>query len=238
MKKILSMELRRVSRSIGFYLIPIIQILLVIFADLIRALAASSGDSISNPSLSLIRYSLLIGTSVVMIAHWSAERKNGFIKNIAGSVGGRYKLTIAKMIVSSTVFLIHMAFGLIVLAANDAVIGDDAAKNLICGSPKTLILFALIGLAILALSLLLYESSNSAVLCYIVAIFLGGGVLEDIIVQLVYLINSSFESWRYLLVMGVSTGQNPFAADLIRTLAYTAVFAVPAVILGGRKDVR
>ncbi len=240
MKRILKMDFHRLFHSIAFYSVPLAEVLVLIIAALV---GENSGNDVTiteilGDAVFLINYIILMCINMVMLAHWNSEHKNGFIKNYAGNINGRHKLAIVKMIVATVAYTIYFISAILFSALNILVNGCKIKWEAIGDMKWTLILWFLIGIASLAISLLLYEITHSTALGYVFAIFLALGVVEDVLVQLIYLISKNFPSWRYMLIMGIQAEENSLVENLIRTVLYIALFTVGAAIVTKKKDIK
>ena len=240
MKRILKMDLYRLFHSFWFYSIPAAE---VIFLILAFAIGDNEGSAITigaalSEAVSLINYVAMTGINIVMLAHWNAEHQSGFIKNYAGNINGRYKLAVSKMISAMIAWSVYYISTLLFVTIGDIMNGYTIKWEPLGDVKWTLLLWFLIGTASLAISLLLYEITHSSALGYVFAIFLCMGVIEELIVQVVYLINSDLKTWKYLLILGAQAPENSLAMNFIRTLLYGLVFFAGALVTAKKKDVK
>ncbi len=240
MGRILRMDFHRLFHGAAFYSVPLGGVLILIIAALV-------GDNIGNEvtfaetlsdAVILINYIILICVNIVMIGHWNSEHRNGFIKNYAGNINGRHKLAIAKMIVAIGAYTIYFVIAILFCILDNKINGITIRWEPIGDMKWTMLLWYLIGIATLAISLFLYEITHSSALGYVFAIFYSLGLVEEILVQVIYLINKDIPSWKYMLFMGIQAEENSLAVNLLRTVLYIAVFTVGAVIITKKRDIK
>ena len=240
MGRILKMDFHRLFHSIIFYSVPLAELLILViafFVDDSKSADVSLGEAMGDV-VSFINYIILMCINIVMIWHWNAEHKHGFIKNYAGNVNGRHKLAIEKMIVATVAYVIYYISAVLFILLDYVINGVKIRWEPLGDMKWTMLLWFLIGIGTLAISLFLYELTHSTALGYVFAIFLSLGVVEELLVQIIYIINSKFETWRYLLIMGIQAEENTLAVNLIRTILYILVFFTGAAIVTRKKDVK
>ncbi|MBO7633805.1 MAG: hypothetical protein J6S72_05410, partial [Lachnospiraceae bacterium] len=98
-------------------------------------------------------------------------------------------------------------------------------------------LWILIGMAFVALMELVHELTHSAALGYILTIAIWTGMVEELILNIVALINSKLDLIGYTLIYGMLI-EDRLWVSLIRTIVYLAVFAVLAVFTAKKRDVK
>ena len=118
MKNIIKAEFHKIFHSIFFYTMP-----LGLIATLVTTVLASNEHSerrISNQNFLQIlgdtmefMVIVIVCAGIFLTYLWSRERKNGYIKNIAGNVKGRHILTLSKLITGSSVVAMYSFFMLI-----------------------------------------------------------------------------------------------------------------------------
>ncbi|MBO4416021.1 MAG: hypothetical protein J5824_08610 [Lachnospiraceae bacterium] len=239
MNRILSSDFHRTIRNPIIYILPvglIFTLILAIFYSGTKGgqitISQVFSDAVEMQTL------IMIAADIVLIKLWSGERKHGYIKNIAGNVSGRHILPISKMIVGITLSVVYVVFSFIYMICASSVRDTRIVYAPFSGQLVELLLWVLAGIASIAFMLMLYELFNSPTLCYIIAIMLWSGMLENLILQIVYLIfKNEFYLGRYMLILGMKTEESGCIEDLIRTLIYIAVFMGAAIFTARKKDV-
>lgn len=132
MGKTLKMELRRLFRDKFFYVYPGAMFLILI----IGALTADPTHEVHLLEIFYSSYTpfflAVTSAAIMVIVHCSDEDKNGYSKNLMGSIGGRQNLTIAKLIIGAITMVIYSAinflgvFGEMVLESTKLVNGTYA----------------------------------------------------------------------------------------------------------------
>ena len=109
MSKLLKMEFRRLFKSFYFYAFPATVLIILVIEKL--TFDGTKMDSIGISKVfsygqEMITFAM-VAAGIMAIYHWSQENKKGFIKNIAGSVGGKHKITIARMVIGAFVMTVY-----------------------------------------------------------------------------------------------------------------------------------
>lgn len=118
MKNIIKAEFHKIFHSIFFYAMP-----LGLLATLMISVLASNEHSATRiPNQNFIQILsetldfmviVIVCAGIFLTYLWGKERKNGYIKNIAGNVKGRHILTLSKLITGSAVVAMYSFFMLI-----------------------------------------------------------------------------------------------------------------------------
>lgn len=267
MKNVLKAEFHKLFRGLNYCIF----LTFIFTAAFIMVFSQSSSNGSKSFFIIVIdTTSILILTiaisGIFLVYIWSKERKNGYIKNIAGNVNGRYMLTIAKFIAGSAVIVINSFFTLFSVFINNLV------KCLIKGGKISFtgafekeslmryaefLIWIVAGIAIMAMLLMLHEISENAALGYIMAlqILVGQGLLEALLAQGTALLFKFDRLAEYLIICGTRMMQaapvssyinsdvvsemypNSMPGVFIRLCAYIAVFMVISVFVSKKKDV-
>ena len=225
MNRILSSDFHRTIRNPIIYILPvglIFTLILAIFYSGTKGgqitISQVFSDAVEMQTL------IMIAADIVLIKLWSGERKHGYIKNIAGN--------------GITLNVVYVLVSFIYMICASSVRDTRIVYAPFSGQLVELLLWVLAGIASIAFMLMLYELFNSPTLCYIIAIMLWSGMLENLILQIVYLIfKNEFYLGRYMLILGMKTEESGCIEDLIRTLIYIAVFMGAAIFTARKKDV-
>ena len=111
MSKLLKMEFRRLFKIFFFYAFPAAIIFILAMEKL--TFDGTKMDSIGISKVFSYAQEMaafsMVAAGIMAIYHWSQENKKGFIKNVAGNVGSKHKITIARMIIGSFVMTVYGA---------------------------------------------------------------------------------------------------------------------------------
>lgn len=240
MRRIFAADCYRALRNPMTYAVPVVFILtliLAIFTGNHNGGQIGINKIIDNTNEMLML--VFIAADIVMINMWSGEHKHGFIKNIAGNVSGRQILPISKMMIGMVICGIYLVLSFGFMIGGNVITGVKIVNAPFGYELIQLLLRYLIGIASAAFLLMLHEVFNSPTLCYIASIMLWSGMLEQIVLQLFYLItDSDFNLARYMLITGMEIEGSGNIEDLIRILLYIAVFGGTAFFTARKKDVR
>lgn len=107
----------RLFHSKGVYVFPIITVLITV-VNFIVDLIGNTPDPRNTTVFDLFGEILSSGlvmfvTCLVLVNFYAAEYRNGYIKNVAGNIKGRFRLPLCKMIVGAVILLINYVFLLI-----------------------------------------------------------------------------------------------------------------------------
>ncbi len=203
----------------------------------------------------------IVLTGIFLIHTWSKERKNGYIKNIAGNVNGRHILTVTKLITGAVGVVINSFFSLA------SVLFNYLLKSVIKGGKVSFagafekasvmryaefIIWIVAGIALIAMLLMIYEIFRSAAFGYIMAIqmLMGSGLLEALLAQIAAFVFKFEDLGRYLIVSGtrmmqaepaasIADGEmypNSMAGVFIRLCIYIAVFTAVSIFVTQKRD--
>ena len=189
---------------------------------------------------------ILVSAGAAIAAN--AERKNGFIKNLAGQIAPRGMLAVTKlpgMLLES--FLILM-FSIIGCALPGRLLYSDFILGSMSALTKTLAVQLLLSFALCALILMICTLSGNAAAGIITGIILSAGItslLYTLINKMLwnYLhVPESFDITRYTLsghLMSVSSASEPDALGLALAVgaAYLAVCSLGAYVILKKKDI-
>ena len=266
MKNIIKAEFHKIFHGIAFYEFPIIIFLIFWIQEL------TSNKSYADRHFIDILYDTLyfmvvviLFTGIFMVRTWSKERKNGYIKNIAGNVSGRHILTLAKLITGSVVTVIYsfislasgVVVGFIASLVNGGKFRFSSAESAASLWMKigAFFIWIVAGIAIVAMLLMIYEIFRSAGFGYVMAIQVLPNLLESILAQGVYLLFKFEELGQYLIISGTKMmltspkGEliaginaeeyfpNSMLGVLVRLCLYIAVFTIVSVFVSRKRDV-
>ena len=241
MSRILRSDFYRLFRSPVFYSVPAVlavSLILSLFGGR-EAVAPSELGGILSDTKSMLSAVIFIAVDIVAVYLWNSEHKHGYIKNIAGIVSGRQIPSLSKMTVGIVICLAYTIASMLYVIITGLFFGGITIDQVPVSGPLTeLLLMVLAGFASVAIMLLLYELFHSTTACYITAIVLWTGMLENIIVQLAYLAFKWEKTPRYLLIDGLIWENAGTYEDVIRTLLYIAVCIAGAVFVARKQDVR
>ena len=262
MKNIIKAEFHKLFHGISFYEYAILVLLLAFIQTL------SEGRSYNNVDFYIIiiratEYMIvaIMFTGIFLVYKWNKERKNGYIKNIAGNVSGRHVLTIAKFVTGSVVMVINSFITMLSFFVSYLVdclikggrITFDAPISDMLTQIAAFLIWIVAGIAIVSLLLMFHELIRSAAFGYVLAIQFLPNLFEGIIAQLVYLIFKWDKLAEYLIIEGMKmmdTGvemldeagevmvfPNSMLGVLVRLCIYTVVFTTISVFVSRKRDV-
>jgi len=127
MKNIIKAELHKIFHSGYFYAFPCALAVILLISYVNGGGSGGIGQNpdrnmhhVMNDTMELIIFAVA-AAGIFMVYLWNKERKNGYIKNIAGNVNGKHILTLSKLITGAVVttiysfvtFLFSLGFNLI-----------------------------------------------------------------------------------------------------------------------------
>lgn len=191
---------------------------------------------------------LVILISVIAAITANAERKNGFIKNLAGQIAPRGMLAVAKlpgMLLES--FLI-LTFSFIGCALSGRVLYSDFTLGDLSALTKALAVQLLLSFALCAFILMICTLSENASAGIITGIVLCTGILSLLYTLInkvlwnYFQVPESFDINRYSLsghLMSVSSTSEPDALGLALAVgaAYLAACSLGAFVILKKKDI-
>ncbi len=240
MKRIFVSDLYRLFRSYIIYILPV-TLTAGLVSKIIRGQAEISqiglGEVFDTASGMMVSIVFLLA-DIVAVYFWNAEQRNGYIKNIAGSISNRQTLAFSKMLTGMVIFTVFTVFSLIHAFLSNICCGIRIVNSGAAASAVEMLLRIFTGIVSLAIMLLLYEVTHSSAVCYITAIMIWTGMIETMIIQLTYLIFKWENTGRYMLRYGLDWENSGTAEDVVRSFIYLAVFLSAAVFVAKKQDVR
>ena len=239
MGRILKTDLYRLFRGLAFYFFPAGLLMVLIFSINGQhgvGLTFSVNDILSD-LITTMRYLTFIPVCMVVTYLWNAETRYGFLKNLAGNVKGREIPAITKLITGAVVTVIYMVLTFLFVMISQMLAG----YKIVLGNPGELLLqvgyWFLICMAVVAFMELIHEATQSSALGYIMSIMIWTGMVEEILIMVVTLINSKWDITEYTLIYGfLIRGADLFS--FVRTMIYLVVFAGLAIFIAKKKDVK
>ena len=239
MGRILKADLYRIFHGLAFYMFPVALILIFILSLTMgdEAGITMSVEGILEDTFVTARYLTFMPLGFLVTYLWNTETRNGFIKNIAGNVTGRHIPAVTKLVTGALITVIYMIITIGFMLVGNLLNG----YTIVWGDPGRSIvklgLWILIGMAFVALMELVHELTHSAALGYILTIAIWTGMVEELILNIVALIDSKIDLIGYTLIYGMLI-EDRLWVSLIRTIVYLAVFAVLAVFTAKKRDVK
>jgi len=238
MSGILRMDFHRLFRSLILYILPLILLLVLIVSALGDNEPSQTGlDAVLDMVTGMISNVIFLAADIILVYIWNGERRHGYIKNIAGNVSGRHVLPLSKTVGIFAVCLIYTFVSIAFSVTGTLVTGGTIVSAPIDSQIRDLILWFIAGLASGAIMLFLYELTHSQTLCFIAAIMMWTVMIDNLVVQLAYLLLKIDWVGRYLLFSGLNWEEAGYAEKLIKALVYFVVFTVAAVFVARKKDV-
>ena len=265
MKNVLKAEFHKIFHS-GFFSYCFFFIFSEAFIQVFSASTSNNRKSIYNIVINTSEVMVLtiMLSGIYLIYNWNKERKNGYIKNIAGVVNGRHILTIAKFITGSVAVIINSFFTLVsvficnlirCLFNGGKVTFERAFSTQNLMRYAEFLIWIVAGIAIMAMLLMLHEIFRSAAWGYIMAIQILTGLLEALLAQGVALLFKYDGLAKYLIISGTKMMQaepiteyvdskaisemypNSMPGVFIRLCIYILVFTVISIVVSKKKDV-
>lgn len=200
-------------------------------------------------------------TTFVLTSFYSAEFKNGYIKNVAGNIKNRYQLPICKLIVGTVILLINYVFlfieELLSTFINKTKITSDVSTYFTSSEQPVhdwTIWFLITLLVYLMVNILVcftLELTHSSAIGYIVSIFVSLNILDEMLLGVIMLLQNNFgilkmlEGSKIFILTPASTVLNYMTGDLSLFLPVTlfsvgliVVFGGLSIILVKRKDIK
>ena len=239
MGRILKTDLYRIFHGLAFYMFPAALMLIFILSLTMgdEAGITMSVEGILEDTFVTARYLTFMPLGFLVTYLWNTETRNGFIKNIAGNVTGRHIPAVTKLVTGALITVIYMIITIGFMLVGNLMNG----YTIVWGDPGRSIvklgLWILIGMAFVALMELVHELTHSAALGYILTIAIWTGMVEELILNIVALIDSKINLIGYTLIYGMLI-EDRLWVSLIRTIVYLAVFAVLAVFTAKKRDVK
>ena len=239
MGRILKTDLYRTFHGLAFYVFPAALLLILILSLTLGDAAGMtmSVEGILEDTFVTARYLTFMPLGFLVTYLWNTETRNGFIKNIAGNVTGRHIPAVTKLVTGALITVIYMIITIGFMLVGNLLNG----YTIVWGDPGRSIaklgLWILIGMAFVALMELVHELTHSAALGYILTIAIWTGMVEELILNIVALIDSKIDLIGYTLIYGMLI-EDRLWVSLIRTIVYLAVFAVLAVFTAKKRDVK
>ena len=146
-------------------------------------------------------------------------------------------MAITKLITGALVTVIYMVLTFLFVMISQMLAG----YKIVLGNPGELLLqvgyWFLICMAVVAFMELIHEATQSSALGYIMSIMIWTGMVEEILIMVVTLINSKWDITEYTLIYGfLIRGADLFS--FVRTMIYLVVFAGLAIFIAKKKDVK
>ena len=230
----------RLFHSLAFYSVPAILTVSLVITVLFGGKEQeyfTAGEIIGSASTMLVSV-IFLAVDLIAVYLWNAEHRHGYIKNLAGIVSSRHMPVISKMITGSFICLVYTSFALMYAFLSIILSGLKITEGVQTGQVTELILLAATGIASVVMILALYELSHSPALCYILVIMIWTGLLENMLIQLSYLVFKWENTGRYLLITGLGWDNSGTCEDVIRILLYLLVSAAAAVFISKKKDIK
>lgn len=165
----------------------------------------------------------LILVSVFVVLFFAAERKNGFIKNIAGMFHNRSIMVAAKFFaVAVQVFVLFAAYAAFTMISCLIFLGDRLVLSSVTELLSLLGVQYLLHFAFACFTVFLCLLSNSSALCIAIGILLCSGFGSLIYNLINYVIGRSFSVEKYMLETTISSVGAGVSSDI----------ALRAVIVG------
>jgi len=250
MSGLLKMQFRRTFRSINIYILPFVLLTFSVINVFVSEKNTETGYLTDALWDAIYIFPLLVlAACCILVVKWREEIKKGFIKNIAGNIKRREYITISRFLTGVAVIVFYSVISLIVMIFDNIV----SKKNFqfrgegLWDMVAEYLMWIFIGVVLLALILMIFEFVRSGSPCYIIAVAITTGIIEEIIRTFWALIIKNDEISRYLLISQMSYyGENarelgiegmPIWVFWLKNAIYLIILLGTAMYTARKKDV-